>query len=42
MMNVMLLGSGLSDNMWEEAVLSACFVHNRVPYRKLDKTPYKL
>ena len=42
MMNAMLLSSGLSDNMWGEAVLSVCFVLNRVPHRKLDKTSYEL
>ncbi|KAL0553832.1 hypothetical protein IC582_007736 [Cucumis melo] len=42
MMNVMLLSSGLSDNMWGEAVLSACFVLNRIPHKSLDKTPYEL
>ena len=42
MMNAMLLSSGLSDNMWGEAVLSACFVLNRIPHKRLDKTPYEL
>ncbi|KAA0049713.1 ty1-copia retrotransposon protein [Cucumis melo var. makuwa] len=42
MMNAMLLSSGLSDNMWGEAVLFACFVLNRVPHKRLDKTPYEL
>ena len=38
----MLLSSRLSDNMWGKFVLFACFVLNKVPYRKLDKTPYEL
>ncbi|KAL0560737.1 hypothetical protein IC582_001150 [Cucumis melo] len=42
MMNTMLLSSGLSDNMWGEVMLSACFVLNRVPHKRLDKTPYEL
>ncbi|KAA0036921.1 ty1-copia retrotransposon protein [Cucumis melo var. makuwa] len=42
MMNAMLLSSGLSDNMWGEAVLSACFILNRIPHKRLDKTPYEL
>ncbi|KAL0560635.1 hypothetical protein IC582_001044 [Cucumis melo] len=42
MMNAMLLSSGLSDNMWREAVLSACFILNRIPHKRLDKTPYEL
>jgi len=41
-MNAMLLSLGLPDNMWREAVLSACYVLNRVPYKKLDQTPYEL
>ena len=35
MMNVMLVSSGLSNNMWGEAVLTTCFVLNRVPHKKL-------
>lgn len=42
MMNAMLLSSGLPDNMWGEAVLSACYILNRLPHKKLDKTPYEL
>ena len=40
-MNVMLLSSGLSDNMGE-AILSACYILNKVPHKNLDKTPYEL
>ena len=36
MMNAMLISSGLSDNMWGEAILTASFILNRVPYKKLD------
>ncbi|KAL0348559.1 UNVERIFIED_CONTAM: Retrovirus-related Pol polyprotein from transposon TNT 1-94 [Sesamum angustifolium] len=42
MMNAMLLSSGMPENMWGEAVLSACYILNRVPHKKLDKTPYEL
>ena len=42
MMNSMLISSGLPDNMWGEAFLSACHVLNRVPHKKLDKTPYEI
>ncbi|KAA0056672.1 ty1-copia retrotransposon protein [Cucumis melo var. makuwa] len=42
MMNAMLLSFDVSDNMWGEAVLSACFVLNRIPHKRLDKTPYEL
>ncbi|KAL0547016.1 hypothetical protein IC582_016937 [Cucumis melo] len=42
MINAMLLSSDLSDNMWGEAVLSACFILIRIPHKRLDKTPYEL
>ena len=42
MMNAMLLSSGLSDDMWGEAILSACHILNRVPHKKIDKTPYEI
>ena len=28
--------------MWGEAVLTACFILNKILYKKLDKTPYEL
>ena len=31
MMNAMLISSGLPDQMWGEAVLSACYILNKVP-----------
>ena len=42
MMNVMLVSSGLTDNMWGDFVLIAWFILNRVPHKKLDLTPYEL
>lgn len=42
MMNAMLNSSGLPQNMWGEAVLSANYLLNKVPRKKLDKTPYEL
>ena len=42
MMNSMLLSSSLSDNMWGKAVLSTCYILNRVLHKKLDKTSYEL
>ena len=42
MRNAMLLSYGLSNNMWGEAILSACYIFNKVPHKKLDKTPYEL
>ena len=42
MMNAMLVSSGLSSNMWGEAILSACHIQNKVPHKKIGKTPYEL
>ena len=39
MMNAMLISSGLPDSMWGEAVLSAKYVLNKVPHKKLEKNP---
>lgn len=32
----------MSTQMWGEAILSACYILNRVPHKRLDKTPYEL
>lgn len=42
MMNAMLISSGMPESMWGEAILSACYVLNRVPHKKLEKTPFEL
>ncbi|CAM8934624.1 unnamed protein product [Rhodiola kirilowii] len=42
MMNAMLLSSGLPQEMWGEAVLSANYLLNRIPRKKKDKSPYEL
>ena len=42
MMNAMLLSSGLPQNMWGEAILSANYLLNKVPKKKAKKTPYEL
>ena len=42
MMNVMLISSSLPSNIWVEVILSACHVLNRVPHKKIRKTPYEL
>ena len=41
-MNATLISSGLPQNMWGEAILSANYLLNKVPKRKVEKTPYKL
>ncbi|XP_073137728.1 uncharacterized protein [Henckelia pumila] len=38
-MNALLLSSGLSQNMWWEAVLTANYHLNKVPRKKQDKSP---
>ena len=42
MMNAMLVSSGTPLNLWGEAILSACHIQNRIPYKKTGKTPYEL
>ena len=42
MMNAMLISSGLPQNMWGEAILSANYLLNKVSRKKEDKTPYEL
>ena len=42
MMNAMLLSSGLPQNMWGEAILSANYLLNKIPRKKDQKTPYEL
>ena len=42
MMNAMLLSSGLPQNLWGEAILSANYVLNRIPHKKSYSTPYEL
>jgi transposase InsO family protein len=41
LVNAMLDSSGLSKSWWGEAILATCFVLNRVPSAKGDKTPYE-
>jgi len=41
MVNCMLLSSDAPENLWGEALLSACFILNRVPQRDYDVTPYE-
>ena len=41
-MNVMLISSRLPQNLWGEALLLANYILNKLPHKKLDKTPYTL
>ena len=42
MMNSMLVSSGAALNLCGEAILSACHFQNRIPHKKIGKTPYEL
>ncbi|XP_073137784.1 uncharacterized protein [Henckelia pumila] len=42
MMNAMLISSGLPQNLWGEAILSANHILNKIPHKKKDETPYEL
>ena len=41
-MNTMLINSGLPQNMWEEVILSANYLLNKVPKKKAENTSYEL
>ena len=40
--NVMLIESHAPLNFWGEAILTACYVLNRVPHKKYKLTPFEL
>ncbi|GJY11896.1 zinc finger, CCHC-type containing protein [Tanacetum coccineum] len=40
--NSMMSHSGLSSGYWGEALLTACYILNRVPSKRSIKTPYEL
>ena len=42
MMNSLLVSALAPDNLWGEAILSACHLQNRISYKKTGRTPYKL
>ena len=42
MVNAMLISSELSLSWWGEAILSACYILNRVPLKKIGLSPYEL
>ena len=41
MVNCMLISSGLPDFWWGEALLSACYILNKVAMKRFSKTPYE-
>ena len=38
----MLVSSGAPQNLWGEALLTANYILNRVPYKKLSLMPFEL
>ena len=42
MINVMLSNSGLTTGYWGEALLTTCYILNRIPIKKNNITPYEL
>ena len=42
MVNSMLYGSGITENLWTEALFSACHILNRIHSKKHDSSPYEL
>ena len=41
MVNAILSSSSVPENLWEEALLSACFILNRIPFKGRSHTPYE-
>ena len=41
MVNAMLLNAKLPNNLWGEALLTACHIHNRVLSKKSNVSPMK-
>ena len=42
MVNAMLSNSSLSEGFWGEAMLTSCYILNRVPNKRNSKTPHEL
>jgi len=42
MINAMLSKSSLNEEFWSEAMLTACYILNRVPNKRNSITPYEL
>ena len=42
MMNSMLVSSGITLNLQGAAILLICHIQNRIPHKKIRKTPYEL
>jgi len=42
MMNVTLVSFSAPNNLWGEAILSACHLQNKISYKKTGLTSYQL
>jgi len=42
MINVLLISSFAPNNLWGEAILTACFLQNRIPEKKIGLSFYEL
>ncbi|GJZ56374.1 hypothetical protein Tco_0611567 [Tanacetum coccineum] len=42
MVNAMVINSGLSQDMWGEAILMATYLLNKVPHKEKEETHYEL
>ena len=42
MVNAMIISYGALLKLWEEVMLSACHIQNKIPYKEIGKTPYEL
>ena len=42
MANSILINSGVPENLWGEALMTACHILNRLPFKNSDKTPYTI
>nr|GEX75210.1 retrotransposon protein, putative, Ty1-copia subclass [Tanacetum cinerariifolium] len=42
MVTAMLISSGMSQDMWEEAILMATYLLNNIPRKDKEETPYEL
>ncbi|GJR75333.1 retrovirus-related pol polyprotein from transposon TNT 1-94 [Tanacetum coccineum] len=42
MVNAMLISSGLSQDTWGEAILTATYLLNKIHHKKKEETPYEL
>jgi hypothetical protein len=41
MVNAILLNANLSNNLWSETLFTACYIHNRVPFKQLNVSFYE-